>query len=336
MGVMFMPGVTKEQIAKAKEIDLLTYLQRHEPQAIRQKGRADEYYLAEHDSLKISNGRWHWFSKGIGGKTALDFLVHVRGVTFVDAVLTLTGDSRAPLPLPQPVIPVSSQTQSNRDRASFVAPPVNRCGTKAVEYLCRRGIDSEIIEQCLKERRIYESGYKGEPVCVFTGTDKNGELRYASIRAVNGDMKREVFGSDKRHGFCLPSCAPSSRFVAVTESPIDALSLATLRKMETNAWDRYNYLSLGGTSPLALMQYLKDHPEADHVYLYLDNDRAGRDGAAAIKKAIYADAELGKRIAVITAETPENHKDWNEQLVEEKAKMPEAIVKRQRNKESVL
>lgn len=32
----------------------------------------DTFVTKEHDSLKISNGFWYWFSKGIGGKSALD------------------------------------------------------------------------------------------------------------------------------------------------------------------------------------------------------------------------------------------------------------------------
>jgi len=46
-----------------------------------------EYCLRSHDSLKISNGKWHWFSRGIGGRSALDYLIKVEGIPFMDAVL---------------------------------------------------------------------------------------------------------------------------------------------------------------------------------------------------------------------------------------------------------
>ena len=61
-----MPGVTKEQIAKAKEWDLLSYLQTHEPHELKRCGPR-EYCTRTHDSLKISNGKWCWNSQGIGG-----------------------------------------------------------------------------------------------------------------------------------------------------------------------------------------------------------------------------------------------------------------------------
>ena len=73
-----MPGVTKEQIEKAKEWNLLSYLETYEPQELKRCG-PHEYCTRTHDSLKISNGKWCWNSRGIGGRTALDYLIKVRG-----------------------------------------------------------------------------------------------------------------------------------------------------------------------------------------------------------------------------------------------------------------
>ena len=63
-----MGYVTPEQITQAKELDLLTYLQRYDlHELVHVSGST--YCTREHDSLKISNGKWNWFSRGIGGKT---------------------------------------------------------------------------------------------------------------------------------------------------------------------------------------------------------------------------------------------------------------------------
>ena len=67
-----MGYVTREMIDRAKEMDLLTYLQTYEPQELVHFG-GSTYCTREHDSLKISNGKWCWFSRGIGGRTALDY-----------------------------------------------------------------------------------------------------------------------------------------------------------------------------------------------------------------------------------------------------------------------
>ena len=92
-----MGYVTPEQITQAKELDLLTYLQRFDPQELVHVS-GSTYCTREHDSLKISNGKWNWFSRGIGGKTALDYLIKVQGFSFTQAVEALVGQNFSPLP----------------------------------------------------------------------------------------------------------------------------------------------------------------------------------------------------------------------------------------------
>ena len=81
-----MPFVSKKQIEQAREIDLLTYLQRYEPEELVHFS-GNTYTTRTHDSLKISNGKWCWWSHGIGGTNALDYLVSVRGLSLPDAVM---------------------------------------------------------------------------------------------------------------------------------------------------------------------------------------------------------------------------------------------------------
>jgi len=87
-----MPYVTPEQIERAKQMDLLTYLQYYEPQElVRFSGNV--YTTRTHDSLKISNGKWCWWSRNIGGRSALDYLIKVRGMTLPEAVLQINGQA---------------------------------------------------------------------------------------------------------------------------------------------------------------------------------------------------------------------------------------------------
>ena len=71
----------QEQIAQAKEWDLLTYLQRYDPHQPRPCGRKHLLHR-EHDSLKISNGKWNWFSRKIGGKTAWTISLRSRAFLY--------------------------------------------------------------------------------------------------------------------------------------------------------------------------------------------------------------------------------------------------------------
>ena len=286
---------------------MLSYLQANEPGNLKKSGM-NEYRLVDHDSLKISNGRWHWFSRGIGGKTALDYLIHVQGMAFVEAVKLLTDDRGVNFSFQ----PVKNFSPKEPERKAFTLPAASKDNSRVIAYLAGRGIDCEIIDLCITQKILYES-VKGHNA-VFVGTDMNNAARFACMRGTQGSFKQEVTGSDKRFNFCLRPSDPASRFLAVFESPVDALSFATIRKMGKSAWDSFHYLSLGGTSPLALMQYLQDHSHINHVYLCLDNNRAGHEGMAKIKQTVLSDNVLKKRISSLISEPPTIGKDYNEAL----------------------
>ena len=168
-----MPGVTKEQIERAKEWDLLSYLQAFEPQELKKCGRT-EYCTATHDSLKISNGRWNWHSRGIGGRTALDYLVKVRDMDFVSAVELLCGERGAAVP------GLRTETPVQMPPKPFRLPEADPCGAAVASYLQGRGIDADIISRCISLGILYESRrYKN---CVFVGRDLKGKARYAFLR----------------------------------------------------------------------------------------------------------------------------------------------------------
>lgn len=84
--VQFDPAV----IEQARQMDLLSYLQAYEPNNL-QRVAGNVYCTREHDSLKISNGKWYWWSRGFGGVSALDYLIKVKEYSFMEAVEALTG-----------------------------------------------------------------------------------------------------------------------------------------------------------------------------------------------------------------------------------------------------
>lgn len=300
-----MGYVTPEQITQAKELDLLTYLQRYDPHELVHVS-GNTYCTREHDSLKISNGKWNWFSRGIGGKTALDYLIKVQGFSFTQAVEALAGQNFSPLPhVPQ------AQPKKQEPRVLSLPQP-SRCATHAVSYLHGRGIDYDLIDYCIQTGRVYES-QKYHNV-VFVGRDLKGQPRYAALRGTVGDFKGEAPGSDKRYSFCIAE-NPSANSVHLFESAIDLLSYATLLKMKGRDWRQDALLSLAGVFkqkkefviPLALSQYLKDHPGTNTLYLHLDNDEVGREAAAGIMEG------LGDKYTVLDRPPPYG-KDVNDLL----------------------
>lgn len=310
-----MAGVTKEQIARAKEWDLVSYLMRYEPQELMKCGGTGggEYYTVSHDSLRISNGMWHWHSRGIGGRTALDYLIKVRGMGFVEAVETLCEKRGA-------VIEKEVQKPHGGDKEKpFVLPAANRYGAAMVSYLQGRGIDAEVINRCIGEGILYES--RRFRNCVFVGRDMAGRARYAFLRGTGSGFKGDVEGSDKRYGFFVPAACRECPCVAVTESPIDALSVASCVKMRGKDWTGTYYLSLGGTSPRALIQFLNDRSAVTNINLCLDNDKAGIKGMGKIREEIQADERLSGQVKRIADCPPplSGGKDYNEFLKQETA-----------------
>ena len=298
-----LAGVTKEQIEQAKKWDLLSYLQAYEPHELKCCGPR-EYCTRTHDSLKISNGKWCWNSRGIGGRTALDYLIKVRGMDFVEAVETLCGD-RAPPPQERP---------AHKPPKPFALPEASRFPTAMLSYLQGRGIHPDIISACIRNGILYESRHHCN--CVFVGRDPAGHARSACLRGTRDNFKCDVEGSDKRYNFSLLAADPHCPLLAVAESPIDVLSLATLVKLTGGEWRSSHYLSLGGTAPRAMFQFLHDHPHVTQVSLCLDNDRAGVEGMDRQENAIREHPDLSQRVKLIYRNPPpaEHGKDYNEFL----------------------
>ena len=220
-------------------MDLLTYLQRYEPDNLAHVS-GGEYRLRDHDSLRISNGKWRWWSQGIGGFGVLDYLVKVRGYPFPDAVLAVIGDS-----IPPPTI--SGPTPDQPQRRGFTLPEKHSDNKRVFAYLRARGIDPEIINHFIKHGYLYEQRDKHN--AVFIGKDKDGNARYAALRGAYSDsvFVGEVVDSDKRYGF---SVTYGGGTLCVYESAIDLLSFLTLRKMAGADWRTGSHLSLGSVHNL--------------------------------------------------------------------------------------
>ncbi len=279
-----MPYYTEEQIIKARSIDLLTYLQTYEPTELVHV-RGNTYCTRDHDSLKISNGKWMWWSRGFGGSSALDYLIKVKGLQFMDAMKILTEDEGLVLNNAS-VLGESRQSKVNR---KLLLPERSETDFEIIRYLTGRGIDGEIIKACIDEGLLYESlPYHN---CIFVGFDESSNAAYAFYRATNGErLMGEAAGSDKRYAFRINSAGST---VHVFESAIDLLSYATIMKMKTGEWRAEPMLSLGGVYapstnnkqtklPIALENMTQNQTQINTIALHLDNDYAGMSASESI------------------------------------------------------
>ena len=302
-----MPYISSEVIAEAKQMDLLTYLKSYEPeQLVHVTG--DTYCTKEHDSLKISHGKWCWWSRNIGGKSALDYLIKVQGYAFTDAVERIMGNAAI-----NPPVPV---VQPQRERAALQIPAADENNDRVIAYLKGRCIDAGIIHNCIDSGLIYQTAdYKN---AAFVGFDRAGTPRMIDLRST-GDVvfKNAVLGSDRHFPFLLRAVRASPT-VHLFEGSIDALSYATLLKLRGRDWTQFNLLSMGGIYrpkedisqsklPIALTQYLTDNPQTQRVCLHLDNDEPGRLAAQAIQTV------LPKELICVNQPAPSG-KDINDYL----------------------
>ena len=285
--VQFDPAV----IEQARQIDLLSYLQRYEPGNLKRVA-GNVYCTREHDSLKISNGKWYWWSRGFGGFSALDYLMKVREFSFVEAVQTLTGDMGDWKPPPPAV--------KKDEPKVLLLPPRNKDSDRVLQYLFGRGIDYAIVQDCIADGTIYESADYHN--AVFIGKDESGTPKYAACRGTMGSFKRDASGSDKRYSFRLLAREPTHT-VHLFEAAIDVLSYATYLKCEGKDYKAANLLSLSGVYqpkkelaesriPIALTTFLNAHPQIKTIYLHLDNDKAGRLCTAALKELLQKDYKI--------------------------------------------
>ena len=229
-----MGYVTPEQIARAREMDLVTYLRTFEPDELVRLG-PDSYCTRTHDSLKISNGLWHWFSRNTGGKNALGYLMTVKEMAFPDAVELLTGEpaiQAAPRPAPK-----------KEQQRILQLPPKNESTERVEQYLQGRGILQSVITHCIEKEVLYESADYHN--AVFVGRDKDGVPRYAALRGTWNDFKLEASGSDKHYSFSIVE-NPNAKTVHIFESAIDLMSFASLRILWGQEWKQDAMLSLAG------------------------------------------------------------------------------------------
>ncbi|OIB01490.1 topoisomerase [Paenibacillus sp. LC231] len=314
-----MSYVSKEQIERAKQWDLLSYLQCFEPYELVRCSR-NAYSTRTHDSLKISNGKWFWWSRGIGGRSALDYLIKVRGMSFSDAVLQI--DDNPPVRM-APATPALQQDSSN---ARLELPEPYETSNRVVAYLSNRGIARDVIDFCLKTGRLYESRMYHN--AIFVGFDLQGTPRYAAIRGTTKTRYMgEAQGSDKRYSFAIPA-DDNGIELHLFESAIDLLSYCTLETIAGKDWRQSHQLSLAGIyspkenkdegiAPAALTHYLQSYPEVERLVLHLDNDEPGHSAAAMIQQL------LGPTYAI--SDEPPIGKDINEDLKVYRKKREEAF-----------
>lgn len=188
--------MTKEEISRAKELDLLTYFKLVEPGNLKLVGK--EYRHKVHSSLTISkDSLWCWHCIGLHGRTALKYLIDVEKVPYVEAVREINRiqggvvHSSQPVSLPQP----HAEPEAPRD---FKLPEPDTNSYSAMAYLRGRCIHPNVLAFCRREGILYQTSFKNHPNCVFVGRNGEGVAKGGSLRGCTQlQFRRDIPGSKK-------------------------------------------------------------------------------------------------------------------------------------------
>ena len=277
---------TQEQIDRANQADLVSYLQGQGEQLTR---AGNEYRWKRHDSLTVRGNKWYRHSQSKGGGP-VDFVMEFFGKSFTEAVEMLTGEKGAAPPPDRP---------SPAPLSDFRLPPRSTDNRIARNYLtAARRIDEDVTGFFFSTGDIYEEAAHHN--AVFVGRDEDGVPRYAHQRGTAGSFQLDVKGSDKAFNFCYRG---EGEKLFVFEAPVDLLSFLCLFKKD---WQKHSYLSLGGVGEKALVRFLSDRPSVKTIYLCLDSDEAGNEACSRIAKLTPEGLTVHRLVPLF--------KDWNEVL----------------------
>ena len=197
---------TQEQIDRANQADLVSFLQSQGEQLTR---AGNEYRWKRHDSLTVRGNKWYRHSQSKGGGP-VDFVMEFFGKSFTEAVELLTGEKGAAPPPDRP---------SSAPLSDFRLPPRSPDNRTARNYLtAARRIDEDVTGFFFASGDIYEDAAHHN--AVFVGRDEDGIPRYAHSKGTAGNFRLDVKGSDKAFNISQKTAIMLEHFMNVTRHKI--------------------------------------------------------------------------------------------------------------------
>lgn len=299
---------TNDEVQKAYDTNLIEYAKSQGFDV--KKADRKSYKVKGYGGLYLFPNAFHHFSDSESGGI-VDFAMKYQGLTkeqSIENILSLQGIV--------PIIP----TMKREPKGDLVLPPKAINDDKTIQYLVEdRCLDKEIIEDLINQGKIYTATTKNKGVvyenCAFVSFYK-AKPKYCALRGLGkSGFRQDVKNSDKTYGFSMTG---TSDRVFCFESPIDAISHATLCKLNGIDYTEDSRISEGCLSDKALTRFLEDNPQITEIIFCFDNDLNGVDfdkkpknhGQVFAKKCVDKFKGYGYKTQI---QTP-IRKDWNEDL----------------------
>ncbi|WP_018395841.1 DUF3991 domain-containing protein [Bacillus sp. 37MA] len=301
---MAKKSVTADEIMKARDVDLLSYL---EDKGEQFKKEGAYYRHVEHDSLVIKDNMYAWNSRSEKGYGAINFAKMFYGMTFVEAVQDINNGD-------YPTISAEKGPREQKKIEPFVYPVEYEVKdqTAARDYLVNERkiderlvnwlFDKDLIAQDQRKNIVFkwrEQGGKGEVV----GADRQGTTKMDNKR---GSFKQILPNGKQHSGFTVDIGKPETLYFF--ESPIDMLSYWSIQKGNL---DNARLTSMNGLKFKTLFQSTieakKEGLEIKKVVLGIDNDKGGHEFIKKLDSIVKWDI-------LETALPPTLGDDWNNEL----------------------
>ena len=288
----------------ANSADIVSYLQAH-GETVRKAGR-EHIWDSPSGKVSINGDQWYSQYEQTGGGP-IGFVQKFYGKSYPEAVRELLGKGD-PSALP---VPSERKPKPKEEPAEFVLPPRNTDLRRLYAYLLyERFLDRDVVRAFVHAELLYEDAEYHN--AVFVGTDENGVPRHIQKRAASSqsDYKGNLSGSQADYSFHYVG---TSDRLYVFEAPIDLLAYISLHKTD---WQQHSYVALCSTADCAALWMLRTYPCLKNVYLCLDHDPAGIEGAYRVAESIHNAGTYD-----VYRILPKN-KDWDEDLKEKNGRTP--------------
>lgn len=261
--------VSKEEIASAKQVDIVDYATSNGIPLIKDSERY--YRWAEHDSLVIDRKEnfFNWNSQGIDGDSA-QFAQTVGGIgSFPEAVQILNGgeyEVHSTESVPQePYYYDSTREVIDFSKARDYLVNERKADPKIVDVLHKNGL----LAQDKYNNVVFKAVEDGEVV----GASEQGTVRNENYK--RGSWKHIQENSKKGTGFHFTVGKPEN--IKFFESGTDALSYASINKAEIQ---NTRFVSMDGLKPDTVLNHTERAVAElgkvpNSVSLCVDNDPAG-------------------------------------------------------------
>lgn len=277
-----------------------------------EKADRHSYHIHKSGGLFLFPRGFYHFSTMEKGNI-IDFAMKYQNLTFIGAVESILGTKAYKNTMTFDITP-------KKQRGILEMPKADSNYQATMKYLVEeRCLDEDIVKDLIAQGSVFQAitSYNGSCYrnCAFVGFGKDNTPKYCALRGLGGHFRQDVKNSDKVYGFKMIG---TSNRVFVFESPIDAISHATLCKLNDIDYITDSRISEGCLSDKALTQFLEDNSHIKEIVFCYDNDLGGKlqDGTPCnfgqelAKKCVKKFEEQGYKAFV---QTPER-KDFNADL----------------------